>query len=227
MTQLWAWVPLTGNVELLAGENVRGRDAASEVGGAAGAESTVGTLRAAKSELEDGIALGGFADARCLGGDEGLEVDDVEEGGFDELALQNGSAHLQDGEVGEGEAAFGKGFDGEAPVEFGEGVEVAFLKEGFPVVAGESGEVGEVFFGEVEVAEVVEGGLDAGDEGGGFAEGSAAEEEMEDRFLLVAVVVPVGLAHGELVEVGEERAVGHGNDNRCIFYTNKGFLDLF
>ena len=83
-----------GHVELLAGKNVRSSIAAPEVGGPTGTESSIGTLRTPQSELENGIALGSFTNARCLSGDEGLEVDDVEEGCFDELALQNGTTHL-------------------------------------------------------------------------------------------------------------------------------------
>ena len=98
------------------------------------------------------------------------------------------------------------------------------MEKGLLVVASECGEVGEVLFAEGEMAEIVESGLDAGDKGCAFAKGGAAKEEVEDGFLLVTVVMPVGLPHGELIEVCEERAVGHGNDNKCIFYTNKRFF---
>src|SRR5262249_29208750 len=71
----------------LPGERIRGGHAAANEGRAAGAQATIGPLRAPQPELDDRIALRGQADARGLGGDERLEVDDVEQRRLGELAL--------------------------------------------------------------------------------------------------------------------------------------------
>jgi len=190
------------------GEDVGSGDAPSEVGGAARAHSSVGSLGAPESEFENGVAVSGVTKVGGFGGDEGLEVDDVEEGGFDELALEKRPANADDGLVGEGELAFGEGIDFELPIEPAEVVEIAVAEEGFVIASGEGGEVVEFSFGEGEAVEEVGGGTGAGHDGRFPPEGCMAVEEMEDGLAVGHLIFPVSITHRELVEVGEERRLG-------------------
>lgn len=191
-----------------ASEDVGSGDASSEVGGATGAHSSVRSLGAAESEFEDGLAFGSIAEAGRFGGNEGLEVNEVEEGGFDELALEKGATNAKDRLIGEGEFAFGEGIDFELPIEVAKVVEVAVAEEGLVVGPGEGGEVAKLFFGEGEVVEEVGGGSGASDDGGLTAKGGAAIEEVEDGLAVGHFVLPVAVSHGELVEVGEKGGCG-------------------
>jgi hypothetical protein len=69
-----------GDTEALTGEDIRSGFASADEGGAAGREGTVGSLGAAESEFEDRLRAGGAADAAGLGGDERLEIDEIEQG---------------------------------------------------------------------------------------------------------------------------------------------------
>ena len=64
------------------GEHVGGGRTAADVGRAARGERAVRSLGAAKAELDDRFALGGLANPGGFGGDESLEIEDVEQRGF-------------------------------------------------------------------------------------------------------------------------------------------------
>ena len=49
------------------------------IGRTAGGDGAIDALGAAQAKFDDGIALGGQADAGGLGGNQGLEIDDVEQ----------------------------------------------------------------------------------------------------------------------------------------------------
>lgn len=50
-----------------------------------------GAVGPAQAEFHDGVALGFLHDAGGLGGDEGLVVDDGQDGGFHQLGLDQGA----------------------------------------------------------------------------------------------------------------------------------------
>ena len=83
------------DVEEPTGEHVRRGAAAADVGGTACGERAVDALGTPESELDHLVPApaGRVADARRLGRDEGLEVDHVEQGGLDDLALENRPDH--------------------------------------------------------------------------------------------------------------------------------------
>ncbi len=120
-----------GNSKVHAGEDVGGCRTSAKVGGAAGAHSSVRSLGSPKAELENGIPVGGITKARGIGGDESLEIDDVEQGGFDQLALNERSTDTDDGLVGEGEFSFRECIDLELPIQVSEVIEIAFTEERF------------------------------------------------------------------------------------------------
>ena len=68
-------------------------------------------MRAAGSELDDGLAAGGFDDAGGLGGDEGLEADVGQQERFRNLRFDQGRADDEDRLAGKQRRAFGNGED--------------------------------------------------------------------------------------------------------------------
>ena len=75
-----------GDAPLHAGGHGGGGDGAADVGAAGGEHAGLAAVGAAEAEVEDGAAGGGLHDTGGLGGDQGLEVDLVEEVGLDQLA---------------------------------------------------------------------------------------------------------------------------------------------
>ena len=128
-----------GDAEEFAGQDVAGGVHAADVCGAGGGECAVDALGAAEAELEDGIASGGVADAGGLGGDQGLEVDDVEEGGFEELGLEDRAGDADERLVGEDDGAFGDGVDVAGELQLGEIIRGSRSSKSGAVVAGERG----------------------------------------------------------------------------------------
>ena len=64
-------------------------------------------MRAAQSEFDHRVVAGGGADASRFGRDEGGEVDEVEEGAFEELALDKGALDAYERFIGVDDIAFG------------------------------------------------------------------------------------------------------------------------
>ena len=74
-------------------KGVRGRRRSADPRRPRGGKRAVHTLGAAQTELDDRSPVRGEADARRLGGDEGLEVQDGEQRALDELRLHEGAVH--------------------------------------------------------------------------------------------------------------------------------------
>ncbi len=85
-----------GNPEELAGEHVAGRRAATDKGGPRGGEGAVDPLCPPQAELKDRVGVGRFADPSRLGGDQGLEVDQVEQRRFQQLRFEDRSGNPQE-----------------------------------------------------------------------------------------------------------------------------------
>jgi hypothetical protein len=197
--------PLDRDAEQLPGEDVRGGIAAAHPGGPGRGERAVDPLRTAQAELAHVVLPRREADARRLGGDERLEIDQVEQRGLQELAEDDGAGHPEHGLLREHDRPFRHGVDVAAEGEIPEGVQKALLEERGAVVALQAREVFEVTFGKVEALDVLDGELEPAGHGEPAAEGGLAEEEVERRLLPVRARLPVGVGHGELVEIREER----------------------
>ena len=91
----------------LAGQHVRGGRAASDICGPAGAEPPVDSLCPAQPEFQHGIVPRRQAHAGGLGRHQRLEVDDVEQGRLDDLALQQRAANPEQRLVGKNDRALG------------------------------------------------------------------------------------------------------------------------
>ena len=70
-----------------------------------------------------------MADACGLGGDQGIEIDDVEQGGFDQLRVQNGTLNPEQWLVREDRAAFGDGVNIQGEPKIRQIAEKPVLKE--------------------------------------------------------------------------------------------------
>lgn len=133
-----------------------------------------------------------------------MKVDDVEECGFHQLALNEWSANTHDGLVWKGEFAFGKGINFELPIELPQVIEIAFTKEGLTIRTLEGGQVIEFCFVECELVKKVGCWSGSSDDSCHSAKGCPAIEEMEDGLAIGHAILPVAITHGELVKVGEE-----------------------
>ena len=186
------------------GEDAGSAGAAADKGCAAGGQSAVNALRAAQAKLDDGVAAGGQADAGGFGGDERLEVEEVEQRGFEELRLKNGALDAQERFVRENNGAFGDRVHVAGETQIAQEAEEGRIEQRLAVSPWNRGEESEVGFGEMEVAEVFDGGGQAGGNGEPASEGGLAKREVEDSLFVGRARLPVGAGHGELVEVGEE-----------------------
>lgn len=130
--------------------------APTHVGRVAGRERAVDALRAAQPELQHLVTLGGGADARGLGGDEGVEVEDVEQRGLDELALEQRPLHRTRGSWANS-GPFGRRVDVERQPHLPEPGQELLREEGAPVVALERAQVRQVAFGEAQPVEPRDG----------------------------------------------------------------------
>jgi hypothetical protein len=106
--------------------------------------------------------------------------------------------------VGEDGGAFGDGVEVEAQAEVAEVAQEVIDEQRTAALGSQGGEVVEVLVAEAEGFQPLERKLQPRGDGVTALEGQAAEEEMEDAFLLGLAGLPVGGGHGELIEVGLE-----------------------
>src|SRR5699024_10064277 len=107
----------------------------AEVGGPRGTHAAVDTLRPAQPEFHDGVIAGGMAYTRGLGRDQGLKIDQVQQGRFEQLALDDRPAYTQQRLVGENGRALRDGVHVAGELERGEVVQKALTEQRLPVVA--------------------------------------------------------------------------------------------
>ena len=70
-------------------------------------------LGPAAAKLQEGLIFDNCPNPRSLGRNQGLEIDDIEQGGFHQLALGQRAFNLDDGFVGKDQITFAGGFDGQ------------------------------------------------------------------------------------------------------------------
>ncbi len=97
--------PAHGDAEALPCQGVGGGSGPPDEGRAGGRQGAVHPLRPAQAELEKRAAVGRQPDAGSLGRDQGLEIDDGEQGALDELCLDQGRMHAHQRLAGEGEGS--------------------------------------------------------------------------------------------------------------------------
>ncbi len=187
-----------------AGEGVGGRLAAADVGGPRGSEPAVDPLGAAHPELDHRRPAGGVADARGLGGDERLEVEDREEGRLDQHARHHRAGDAQERLVGEEHRPLRHRVDVHLHGEVAQDREEPGVEERRAVPAPLRREVGEVLLAVPPRLDEIHDVLEPGGDGEPAFERVAAERHGERRLARSGAVAPGGVCHGELVEVGQE-----------------------
>ncbi len=217
---------LDGDAVELAGQHVRGGRAAADVRGARRRQPAVEALGAAQAELEHRLSPGGVADPGRLAGDQGLEVDDGQQRGLDQLGLQDRALHAQQGLVREDHGALGHGVDPTRKAHRAQVREEGRLEQRLAVAAGDRRQVRQVGGVEAQPLEELDRRLDATRDRVRAAERVAPEGQVEDRLALGLAGLPVAVGHGQLVQVREQRqrravefsepAGGHVLPIRCI-----------
>ena len=82
------------NIKIFGAYHITGADAASDDSCSGTKSSGIRTLSPAQTKLHDAAAPGCITDSGCLGGDQGLVVDQVQNSCFNQLRLHNGSYHF-------------------------------------------------------------------------------------------------------------------------------------
>ena len=162
-------------------------------------------LGAAQTELDDGIALGGEANARGFGGDERLKIKEIEQGGFDELAFQDGATNPDQWFLWKNDRAFGDRVHVQLEFQCMQVFQESGVEEAFAIIACEGFKVIEVGLLEAEAAKILDGIGEAAADGKAAMERCVAEEQMEDGLLIGFVRFPIGAGHGQLVKVGDRQ----------------------
>ena len=197
-----------GDAVELAREDVRRGGAACDVGGAGHGETAVRTLCATQAEVGDRTSLGGADDAGGLGGDERLEVDEVQQRGLEELAVDDGTLDADHGLAREGDVALGDCPHVDMHAEVAQVIEESLLEHGAAAGCLEGGEVRDVLVVEAEVLDELGHLADAACNREAAPEGVVAEEGVEVGLRIHHAGLPEALGHGELIEVGVQRDVG-------------------
>ena len=192
-----------GDVEHEARLHVGGGGAAANHRSAAGPHAAGSALGTAQAELGHG-GLGGQAHPGGLGGDEGLEVHAVQQGGFQHLAVHDAAHHPHQGLPGKHDGAFDDGVNVHIKMEGAQMLQELGLEE---LAAGgrrKRGQVGQVLFREVEVPHDVGQLRHAAGHRVAALEGVVAEEHVEAGLGFGFTGLPIALRHGEFVEVGQQ-----------------------
>ena len=197
--------PLHRDVEELAGKSVGGSRAAAHVGRPARRQRSVEPLRPPQAELQHRLAAGGLAHPRRLGGDEGLKADDVEEHGLQDLALQDGSSDPHQGLVREHHRPLRNGVHVTGEPAVPQIVEKGILEQPLVVVAPQLRQVLEVAGIEPETLQHPDDVPEPATHGETAMVRIFTKGEVKHRFLLSGSGLPVGVRHGELVEVRQQR----------------------
>jgi hypothetical protein len=116
------------------------------------------------------------ADACGLGGDQGIEVDDIEQGGFDQLRMQDGTLNPEQWLVRENRAAFGDGVNIQREPKVCQIAQKPFLKERIIVFRAKAGEIVDFVRSESEVLQPLQCRLKARGDGVASLEWKTAEE---------------------------------------------------
>ena len=155
----------------------------------------IGTLGTAQAEFHDAIAFCRIADARGLGGDEALVVDDVEKGRLDELRFHDRGNDLYHGLSGEHKGSFGDRVDRACEAEFGKVSEEILVKDAEPA------KIIDVLFAEMELFDILYKLFDTAHDRIAAAEGIISEERVEDDSIVLFLILKISLHHSQFIQI--------------------------
>ncbi len=156
-------------------------------------------MRAPEAEIHQQLAGGGQDAPRGLAGDQGLEMQQVDDAALHQLGLRHGRGHPQDGFIGEKRGALRHGVHVAGETQVLQTIQEFVCEE--PTAPGPV----DIRCGEMQGLQVLQHLLQAGCQQESPPGGQLAGKELEGRGIGHAVH-GVPLQHGELVEVGEQRA---------------------
>ena len=116
------------DIEHFSAEYIGGADASGYHGCPCSVGAGIRSLGPAQSEFHDAVSLGRVDDALCLGGNEALVIDDIEQRCLDELGLHNGGNDLDKGFPGENHGTLRNGVNIACKAEFIEIAQKVLLK---------------------------------------------------------------------------------------------------
>ena len=180
--------------------HVRGPVEAGDVAGPRREQGGLGAVGAAHAEVRQHLVPGGQPHPGRLRGDQGLELQQIDETGLHQLGLAQGRHDPQEGLVGKEDRALGQGVDLAGEAQVGEGIDERLVKA--PAV----GEPLQLIGGKAQAFEIVEGLFQTRRHQEIAAGRQLAHKELEDRRVRHALV-EIGLEHGELIEIGEQSAL--------------------
>ena len=184
-------------VEAQAAQHVAGAGNARHPVGAHAAPGRFQPVHAAHAEIHHRHAVGGQHHARRLGGEQRFQVDVVHQQAFQQLPLDHRRPHFQQRLVGEHHRALRQRPDFPLEAEIGQPAQEGVLEQiQLPQPL-------ELFGVETQPANQVGGVLLPAGHRETAPRRQLAEEQTEHR-LAAVVVAPVGLRHGQFVEVREQ-----------------------
>ena len=188
-----------GDAEELVGEHRGSAGKARDVARARGKQAGLGAVRTAQAEIDETLARRGKHHAGGLGGDHGLELQEIDYPRFDELGLGQRGRHAQDRLVGEEHRTFRHGVDVAGKAQAGEIIDEVFAE---PSGAREPIKL---FGSKPQMAKKLEHLFEPGRNQKAALAGKLAHEEFKARGLGLATI-QIGLHHVELVEIGQQCA---------------------
>ena len=156
----------------------------SNKSGAAGGDRAIDALRPSDAEFEDRILPGSQADACRFGGYQGGKIDQIQEGRFKQLALDQRALDADERFMREDDAAFRDGVDVAGKAHFFEIIEKFFLEKRLAIHSLECEQIGEIAFIEMEILQIVHRCFQARCNGKSALEGMPSEEQVEHHSFL-------------------------------------------
>ena len=177
--------------------------ASPEVGRSRGGESPVQSLRPPQPELQYRVAARRSLDAGGFGGDQGGEIHHRQQGGFQQLYLQQRAFNTEQRLVGQHDLPFRHGVDTAGPLHALQVIEEGFAKKRTAVTTLQSAEILYIIDTEPEVFDQVDGQGQARGEGEVAIEGRRPVEKVKNSLPLVHALIVVARRHREFVQVGQ------------------------
>jgi len=177
------------------------------VAGPRGQQAGLGAVGPAQAEVDERLARAGQHHARGLGGDHGLEVQQVDQPALDQLRHRQRRGDPQDRLVGKEHRALGHGVDRTGEAQIGQIIQEILAE------APGADQPFELVRQRPQVLQELQRLREPGGHQEAAPGGQPAYEEFEHR-LLGHAAVEISLHHVELVEVGQQEA-GAISDRRA------------
>ena len=192
------------NSKALPGKEIGRAVTAADIGGSTCREAAIASLRPPQTKFQYGISSGGQTHPGRLGGYQRLKIEDIQQGGFQELALKDRPPYPQYRLVREDQRPLGETVHLAGQLQPAQISQKVGLEYRPAVVTGQAPQIGDILGAE---SVSVQGFNDAGQPAGNgktTPEGCAAEGEVEDGFPVLPPGLPIAIGHGQLVEIGQE-----------------------